>query len=185
MLGILRTGIRTELLYYRVEIKRGHEGPMIQQPAKEHTNLSSTAAAFRIAVLIPTFNHAKTLEKVVRGAFESTLPVIVIDDASTDDSPAIISKLHEEGLVLALFDEGERTLGHELGKVLAGSLHRLGSFIKVVKARTVKKEVVVVVDEPIPDSEELVEALFLRPVVTMGSEVPLAKNRCFVPFCFT
>ena len=101
MLGILRTGIRTELLYYRVEIKRGHEGPMIQQPAKEHTNLSSTAAAFRIAVLIPTFNHAKTLEKVVRGAFESTLPVIVIDDASTDDSPAIISKLHEEGLVLA------------------------------------------------------------------------------------
>ena len=69
------------------------------------------------------------------------------------------SKIKKEGLVLALFDEGERTLGHELGKVLAGGLHRGGSLVQVVKARAMKKVVVVVVDEPVPDPEELVEAL--------------------------
>ena len=83
-------------------------------------------------------------------------------------------------LPLALFDEGDRTLGHELGKVLAGGLHRLGPLVQVMKARTVKKVVVVVVDESAEVSEMVVEALSQGTVSFLGSQMPFSKNGCFI-----
>lgn len=52
-------------------------------------------------VLIPTYNNPRTLEGVVRGASELALPIIVVDDASTDTTPEIIQHLSDDGLLAA------------------------------------------------------------------------------------
>jgi uncharacterized protein (DUF2062 family) len=47
-------------------------------------------ASTRICVLIPVYNHGLTIQRVVRGA-RGFLPVIVVNDGSTDATPAILS----------------------------------------------------------------------------------------------
>lgn len=44
----------------------------------------------RICVVIPVYNHGLTLQKVVRGAM-AALPVIVVNDGSTDATPAVLA----------------------------------------------------------------------------------------------
>ena len=56
-------------------------------------------------------------------------------------------------------------------------MYLLGPFVEIVEAGSVQEEVVVVVDEPVANAEELVEALLLRPEVAMGAEVPLSEQR--------
>ena len=90
-------------------------------------------------------------------------------------------KIEEEGIVFALFDEVKGSSGYELGKVLAGCLHRLGPLVQIMKACTMKKEVIKVVNEPAPYPEEFIEPLLLRSVVTMSTEVPLSKKSRSVP----
>ena len=45
----------------------------------------------RVAVLIPTYDNRETLESVLRAAASHDLPLVVIDDASTDGCDAIIA----------------------------------------------------------------------------------------------
>jgi uncharacterized protein (DUF2062 family) len=45
----------------------------------------------RICVVIPVYNHALTVRQVVHGA-RAVLPVIVVDDGSTDATPAVLAK---------------------------------------------------------------------------------------------
>jgi glycosyltransferase involved in cell wall biosynthesis len=47
----------------------------------------------RIAVVIPVYNHGRTVADVVRRACEWNLPVFVVDDGSTDDSYANVESL--------------------------------------------------------------------------------------------
>lgn len=51
----------------------------------------------RLCVLIPVFNHGRTVGAVARAA-RAVLPVIVVDDGSTDETSAALAA--EEGLVL-------------------------------------------------------------------------------------
>src|SRR3954449_1587267 len=57
----------------------------------------NTAMTFRpISVIIPTFNRAHLLERAITSALSQTLPpaeVIVVDDASTDDTRALLAGL--------------------------------------------------------------------------------------------
>lgn len=53
----------------------------------------------RIAVLVPTYDNRDTLESVLRAAADHDLPLVVIDDASTDGCEVIIAALEEEGVV--------------------------------------------------------------------------------------
>ena len=46
--------------------------------------------AHKICVLIPTYNNAATLKKVIEGVLQFTTDVIVVNDGSTDDTAAIL-----------------------------------------------------------------------------------------------
>ena len=70
-----------------------------------------------IAILVPTYNNRETLEPLLRSAAERGWPVVVVDDASTDDSADIIANLQADGVVSASLRNP-----HNLGK--AGALKR-------------------------------------------------------------
>jgi glycosyltransferase involved in cell wall biosynthesis len=52
-----------------------------------------------IAVLVPTYDNRSTLDAVLRGAAAHGLPVVAIDDASTDGGDAVLAELEAEGVV--------------------------------------------------------------------------------------
>ena len=57
----------------------------------------STHASFRPVVLMPTFNNAGTLESVMNAAAALDLPLMVVNDGSTDDTPAILDRWDSGG----------------------------------------------------------------------------------------
>lgn len=63
----------------------------------------------RICVVIPVYNHGLTLQRVVRGA-KAVLPVIVVNDGSTDQTPAVLAA--EDGITVV-------TLSPNQGKAAA------------------------------------------------------------------
>ena len=68
-----------------------------------------------VAVLVPTYNNSATLDAVLRDAAAHGLPVVVIDDASTDDTETVLAELDAEGVIHRRF-----RLPRNLGK--AGAL---------------------------------------------------------------
>ena len=67
--------------------------------ATKTSHLDDEAGVPRIAVLVPTYDNRDTLESVLRAAASHGIPLVVIDDASTDGCDAIIAALEEEGVV--------------------------------------------------------------------------------------
>jgi len=65
----------------------------------------------KLSVLVPVYNEEKTLEAVVRAvhAVDLDKEVVVVDDASTDSTPAILARLENEGLVRSF--RQDRNLG--------------------------------------------------------------------------
>lgn len=45
----------------------------------------------KICVLIPTYNNAKTLNRIINGVLEYTDAIIVVNDGSTDDTPQLLN----------------------------------------------------------------------------------------------
>ena len=72
--------------------------------------------------------------------------------------------------------KGQRTVGDQVGEVVASMEHLFGSLVEIVIARGVQLVVDVVVDETVADAEELVEALLGRSVVAVGSQMPLSEE---------
>ena len=50
-------------------------------------------------VLVPTFNNARTLEKVLREAAAEGFPIVTVDDGSTDTTASILQNLLEAKIV--------------------------------------------------------------------------------------
>ena len=48
----------------------------------------------RVVVVAPTFNNAATLRDVLHRIAATGLPMIVVDDGSTDDTPAVLREFH-------------------------------------------------------------------------------------------
>ena len=47
----------------------------------------------KVAVVIPVYNHEQRIEEVLREALKLGMPVIVVDDGSTDRTPAILKRI--------------------------------------------------------------------------------------------
>jgi len=47
----------------------------------------------KTAIIIPVYNHEQRIEGVIREALELGFPVIVVDDGSTDSTPAILNRI--------------------------------------------------------------------------------------------
>jgi glycosyltransferase involved in cell wall biosynthesis len=61
----------------------------------------TTADAFRVSVIIPSYNSGRFLAESIESVLAQTLPpqeVIVVDDGSTDDTPAVAA--HFEGRIV-------------------------------------------------------------------------------------
>lgn len=57
---------------------------------------NKNSAAPRVAVVVPSYNHAAFVAQTLRSIFNQTLPpdeLLVIDDGSQDDSPRVIEKV--------------------------------------------------------------------------------------------
>lgn len=70
----------------------------------------------KVSVIIPVYNDEKYLEQCVKSALEQTyqnLEVILVDDGSTDTTPTLCEKLHDQ-------DQRVRVLHKENGGVGSG-----------------------------------------------------------------
>ena len=79
-----------------------------------------------VAILVPVYDNAGTIEAVLRGCAASGLPVWVVNDGATDGSDAIARALVADGVVREVID-CPRNLG-KAGALRVGfeHLHRLG-----------------------------------------------------------
>lgn len=70
-----------------------------------------------ISVVIPTYNRARTLRRAIESVLDqshSNVELIVVDDASTDDSDAVLATIRDPRL---------RVIRHERNKGVAGALN--------------------------------------------------------------
>ena len=54
-------------------------------------NLSDSIQQLKICILIPTYNNAKTLRRVIQGVLEYTSHIIVVNDGSTDHTSSVLA----------------------------------------------------------------------------------------------
>ena len=62
-----------------------------------------------VSLVIPTFNHARLLGEAIDSALAQTLgavDVIVVDDGSTDDTPAVLARYAGRIRVLPQSNQG-------------------------------------------------------------------------------
>lgn len=72
----------------------------------------STFNGLKLCVVIPTYNNAQTLEKVVRDARAHQVAVMVVNDGSTDSTPVVMNQLGDD--IIKLHYEKNRGKGYAL-----------------------------------------------------------------------
>lgn len=78
------------------------------------------SAAPEISILVPSYNHAAFVEGAIRSSLSQegvSLEVLVVDDGSTDDSPARIQAIEDSRLRVIV--QENRGLSRSLNRVLA------------------------------------------------------------------
>ena len=69
---------------------------MIATELQEETEQTFHGEPATVSVVVPSYNHAQFIEATLRSIMKQTLPpaeLIVIDDGSSDDSPAVIERV--------------------------------------------------------------------------------------------
>lgn len=77
--------------------------------AKETTDNRQTLRQRGICVVIPTYNNAQTIAKVVADALKYCDDVIVVDDGCTDETPQILSDIDGISIVTHTSNQGKGT----------------------------------------------------------------------------
>ena len=70
---------------------------------------SSSGSVPRVSVIIPVYNGASTIERALKSVFEQTFTdyeVVICDDGSTDDTPAVLAKYGERIRVVRQVNRG-------------------------------------------------------------------------------
>jgi alpha-1,3-rhamnosyltransferase len=73
-------------------------------PPLQHQSWQDTGDPSSVSVVVPSYNHAKYIERTLRSIFAQTLPprdVLVIDDGSKDDSVQVIERVLKDAPVPA------------------------------------------------------------------------------------
>ena len=96
--------------------------------------------------------------------------------------------IKEKWLVFILIYKIQRSLNHEIWKILTICFNRVRSLVKIMESGPMKKVVVVIVYETISDSKELIKSLFFWAIITMCTQVPFPEkgrfiSRWFKSFC--
>jgi glycosyltransferase involved in cell wall biosynthesis len=75
----------------------------------------------KLSVLVPVYNEERTIEAVVRAvhAVDLETEIVVVDDASTDSTPAILARLQQEGLIRCFRQERNRGKGAAVRRAIA------------------------------------------------------------------
>ena len=73
---------------------------MVQVKRSIPATVDPSESSFRPVVVIPTYNNAQTLMDVVERAERAQLPLIVVDDGSTDRTPALLADWKGFGFVI-------------------------------------------------------------------------------------
>lgn len=72
-----------------------YNAPTMKPPANTQEARTSAPEGAEVSVVVPSYNHARFIEKTLRSVFSQThapLELLVIDDGSTDDSPRTIER---------------------------------------------------------------------------------------------
>ena len=93
----------------------GHSGKAL--PPRE--------AEFRPEILIPCFNHGRYLPLALASNTMPAIPVTVIDDASTDDTAAVLESLRARFKIKVIRNEKNLLQSGSLNKAIAGSPNNL------------------------------------------------------------
>ncbi len=95
-------------------------------PERRESEGEAPAPTERVFVVVPVFNNRKTVRRVVRGALSHGLPVIVVDDGSSDGSASEVSDLPVELLTSARNRGKGAALLHAARRVLErGGTHMI------------------------------------------------------------
>jgi len=76
-----------------------------------------------ISVIIPAYNAAASIEKVLRSCYAQTLPpaeIILVDDCSTDDTVAVVQRLFPEVRIIRQLENGGPAVARNAGWDAAG-----------------------------------------------------------------
>jgi glycosyltransferase involved in cell wall biosynthesis len=81
---------------------------MTEQRTSNSTQASKTypkdCADLKVCLLVPTYNNAKTLKRVVSGVLEYCSDVLIVNDGSTDNTKEILKEFEEVATIIH-FDE--------------------------------------------------------------------------------
>ena len=73
----------------------------------DNSNNHSFTNKVRLSALVPVYNESETIEEIVRRLEQISIirQIVVVDDGSLDETPAIVKRLSDEGRVVAYFHE--------------------------------------------------------------------------------
>jgi glycosyltransferase involved in cell wall biosynthesis len=89
--------------------------------APDHSSNPGVAHRIHLSALVPVYNEAGTIAEIVRRLeqFSIIRQIVVVDDGSLDETPAIVKRLSDAGRVVAYFHERNygkgAALRHALG----------------------------------------------------------------------
>ena len=68
---------------------------------------------YKICILIPTYNNAKTLSRVLNGVQEYTQHIIIVNDGSSDQTASILQQYNHLKIISLSKNQGKGRKGQE------------------------------------------------------------------------